>query len=404
MNYSRSYLLQKPKKTVRRKSKRVVVLAALMLLILAVVFSANLISTFRSIHNSADWAGALRLQKRGDEQIYLLYGVDYRGASPYIDRLLLLHHDPVNAAVSLLYIPGNTLIETEDGSSEPLGRLYRHLEEPAFIELVQELTGIPVHHYLSLDYQGIAVLGDYLGGVENAGLKDETGAGIRLQREKERLNGFELYRYFLTADHPGPPWEQLCRQQQIMAALWSKMERKRFWQWPRIVRLLSPYLETDLSWRELTALKEQFAEYSFAEMKQLTLPGEEKTIGGYLYWVPDASAIRDMANLLGDICPVKPSEVRVEVLNGSGVEGLAAAVAALLKEEGFQIVGTGNADHFNYTATQVIALGEDVEKARAAALYIPGADLSMLHQYDPEARVDVRVIVGSSYAEHKKNP
>lgn len=404
MNYSRSYLLQKPKKPARRKNRRAVVLAALMLLILVVVFSVRLISTFRSFHNNAEWARALRLQKAGDEQIFLLYGIDYWGASPYVDRLLLVHHDPVNGAVSLLDIPGNTLIETEGEAAEPLGKLYRRLDDPAFIEQVQELTGIPVHHYIALDYQGIAVLGDYLGGVKSGELGAEEGENALLPREKERLNGFELYRYFLTADYLEPSWKQLSRQQQVLTTLWSMMEQKRFWQWPKMVRLFSPYLETDLSWRELTALKEKFSEYSFAEAEPLTLPGKEETVGGHLFWVPDAEAVKEMAGLLGEISPVSPSEVQIEVLNGSGVEGLAAGVAALLEQEGFRIVRTGNADHFNYTATQVIALGEDVEKARAAALYIPGADISLLHRYDQEAQIDVRVIVGRSYAEELKSP
>ncbi|NLA11061.1 MAG: hypothetical protein GX883_02935, partial [Firmicutes bacterium] len=75
MNYSRSYLLQKPRKPARRNNRKVLILfAALMLLLLVVVFAVSLISTFRSFHNSAEWAGALRLQKAGDEEIYLLYG------------------------------------------------------------------------------------------------------------------------------------------------------------------------------------------------------------------------------------------------------------------------------------------------------------------------------------------
>lgn len=54
MHYSRSYLLQKPKKRSKRRRKLLLLLAALMLLILAVVFSVNLISTFNSMHNEAD--------------------------------------------------------------------------------------------------------------------------------------------------------------------------------------------------------------------------------------------------------------------------------------------------------------------------------------------------------------
>jgi anionic cell wall polymer biosynthesis LytR-Cps2A-Psr (LCP) family protein len=402
MHYSRSYLLQKPKKTSKRKRKMLFFLIALMLLILAVVFSVNLITIFNSMHNDADWAQALRLQRGGDERVYILYGIDYWGANPYVERMLLVHHHTLNRSISLLYIPGNTLIETEERGPEPLGQAYRHLEPPAFIELVQELTGIAVHHYMALNYQGIIVLGDYLGGVESGALLGEgESAGSLLPRENGRLSGFELYRYFLTADYREPPWEQLNRQQQVLAQFWNIMQSKKIWHWPKMIKTLSPFLETDLSWRELTALRDQFEEYEYAEMKALILPGKEEVIDGCLYWVPDQESLEDIVRLINEGYLVIPSEVKIEVLNGSGIDGLASEVAALLEQEGFQVVRKGNADHFDYKESQVIALGEIVDKARAVALYIPGS--SMLHRYDPEAEVDVTVIIGSNYSEYRNN-
>lgn len=401
MHYSRSYLLQKPKKRSKRRRKLLLLLAALMLLILAVVFSVNLISTFNSMHNEADWAQALRLQRGGDERVYLLYGIDYWGANPYVERLLLVHHHPPSGFVSLLYIPGNTLVETEERGPEPLGQAYRHLEPSAFFELVQELIGIPVHHYLALNYQGLIVLGDYLGGVDCSSLmEDGEGAASLLPKEKGRLSGFELYRYFLTADYREPPWEQLDRQQQVLAQLWRQMQGKKFWQWPKMIKTLSPFIETDLAWRELAALREQFEAYDYAGMKRLILPAKEEVIDGALYWVPDREALKDIVRLINEGYLVSPAEVRVEVLNGSGIDGLASEIAALLEQEGFQVVRKGNADHFDYAESQVIALGETVDKARAVALYIPGS--SMLHRPDPAAEVDVTVIIGRNYTEHQK--
>ncbi len=402
MRYSRSYLLQKPKKVSKRKRRMLLLLIALMLLILTVAFSFHLITIFRSFHNSADWAQSLRLQRGGDERVYLLCGIDYWGANPYVERLLLVHHDTLGGDVSLLYIPGNTLVETEDRGPEPLGQAYHHLGCPLFIELVQELTGIPIHHYLALNYQGIASLGDYLGGVESGAFSGGGEEGGLLPLPEERLSGFELYRYFLTADYREAPWEQLKRQQQVLAQLWSRAEGKKVWSWPRMIKIVAPFLKTDLSWRELTQLRDQFDECEFASMKQLILPGKEGVIDGCLFWVPDEELLPDIVRLVNEGYLVIPSEVKVEILNGSGIDGLASEVGALLQEEGFQIIKKGNADHFDYIDSQVIALGEIVDKARAVALYIPGS--SMLHRYDPEAAVDVTVIIGSSYREYQNSP
>lgn len=47
-------------------------------------------------------------------------------------------------------------------------------------------------------------------------------------------------------------------------------------------------------------------------------------------------------------------DIRIEVLNGCGTEGVAEQVASCLRDAGFDIVGTGNADAFDYTHTLVI--------------------------------------------------
>ena len=96
---------------------------------------------------------------------------------------------------------------------------------------------------------------------------------------------------------------------------------------------------------------------------------------------------------------VLPEEVSVEILNGSGISGVAASLAEALAAEGFNVVRTGNADHFDYARTEVIASGDALTKARAVLLSVPGAVVR--HSPDPEADVDVTVIVGKDFADNQ---
>jgi polyisoprenyl-teichoic acid--peptidoglycan teichoic acid transferase len=399
MELGRSYLLKKPKRP-RRKRGLLYILIAFMLLVLAVVFSVRIISTFNSFHNDAEWAQGLRLQGSGNEVIYLLYGVDYWGASPYVERLVLLHHDTLTGAVTLIYIPGNTMVELDERDPEPLGQLFRRMPNPAFIELVQEIAGLPVHHYIELNYEGIVVMADYLGEIPTGVLPVGVAESL-LPPGKENLNGFELYRYFLTADYSELPWEHLNRQRSALLQLWNKLENRKAWHWPRLINLMEPYVETDLSWRELGELRLLFQEYTYSSMKSAVLPGKEEIKDGCLFWVSDPDAVADMIRMVNEGYLVLPAEVRVEVLNGSGISGLAAEISDLLGKEGFKVVNTANADHFDYEDTQVIALGEEIGKARAVALFVPGA--VMMHRHDPEARVDVVVIVGRNYLQYQRS-
>ena len=166
MQFSRSYLLRRPKSS-SGKRRLAIIMAAAMLLALAVFLAVHVISTFNMFHNRAEWAQALRLQGAAGEVNYLVYGVDYWGASPYVERLVLILHHQDRETVNLVYIPGNTLIEGADGEAAPWA-VYRRLGNPAFIELVQDLSGFPVNHYLSCttpDRRG----GRLFGGIDASG-------------------------------------------------------------------------------------------------------------------------------------------------------------------------------------------------------------------------------------------
>lgn len=288
------------------------------------------------------------------------------------------------------------MIESPGGGAVPLGQLYRRDNKRIFLKQVQDFLNLPVHHYVELNYKLITAMNDYLGGIRVEELRGIPGEDSLLPG-KERLDGFELYRLFLTVDHWEMPEEQLERQRLITLALWRRLDGIAFWKWPGLVRMAAPYLDTDLSWREIKTLREQFEEYTFAAVNVFRLPGSEEVRDGSLYWVVEKELIEDVVAMLNEGYLVMPDEVKVEVLNGSGIQGAASRVAQLLEEEGFVITYTGNADHFDYVDSQVIALDESVNKARAVALHIPGA--IMLQRPEPEGQAHVRVIIGRNYAE-----
>lgn len=51
--------------------------------------------------------------------------------------------------------------------------------------------------------------------------------------------------------------------------------------------------------------------------------------------------------------PVNLADYKIKILNGSGIAGQAGVVEEILKEEGFTDFATGNADNYDYEATEV---------------------------------------------------
>lgn len=94
---------------------------------------------------------------------------------------------------------------------------------------------------------------------------------------------------------------------------------------------------------------------------------------------------------------------RVQVLNGTGVPGLARQVQPLLAQAGAVVSLTGNADRFDYAVSQVVFYrDEDLDEARAVqrALGV-GEVVRSLVALDV---VDVTVVVGTDFAAGTDGP
>jgi hypothetical protein len=64
--------------------------------------------------------------------------------------------------------------------------------------------------------------------------------------------------------------------------------------------------------------------------------------------------------------PPSPSNVKVQVLNGCGVRGIAARVRGILRDRGFDVMSYGNADRQNYRQSKVIIRSEGTFGEQAA--------------------------------------
>lgn len=92
-----------------------------------------------------------------------------------------------------------------------------------------------------------------------------------------------------------------------------------------------------------------------------------------------------------------PTEsVRVEVLNGAGVEGLARSATHRLRDAGFDVVYFGNAAGFGRERTQVIDRVGRPQFARAVARALGGGEVSS--EPDADLYLEVTVILGADWS------
>jgi LCP family protein required for cell wall assembly len=114
---------------------------------------------------------------------YLLIGSDSRaGADPTApdfggigsetdvggsrsDTIMVLRHDRASGTVSLLSVPRDLWVDIPGRGSNRINSAYRD-GPAAVVQTVQANLGIPVHHYIEIDFSGFKSLVEALGGVE----------------------------------------------------------------------------------------------------------------------------------------------------------------------------------------------------------------------------------------------
>lgn len=96
--------------------------------------------------------------------------------------------------------------------------------------------------------------------------------------------------------------------------------------------------------------------------------------------------------------PALISEViQLEVLNGCGITGIATRFTDKLREYGFDVVETGNYDHFDVSNTFVISRSGQMENAYRVADALGISRQQVLREQAPEFYLDVTLIIGSDY-------
>lgn len=92
----------------------------------------------------------------------------------------------------------------------------------------------------------------------------------------------------------------------------------------------------------------------------------------------------------------KKTGLSIQVLNGSGIKGVASTMQKYLEEKGYNVVSTGNAKNFDYEKTEIIIKGDKTSfleklKTDLSGNYTVGSTSATL---DAGATYDAQVIIG----------
>lgn len=350
----------------------------------------------RPVGGARPFGWPLRLERRVN---VLLIGVDVtlnerRQVEPFSrsDTLMLVSFDPARNRISALSIPRDTYAVIPRLGAEKINAAYAVGGPSLAIQTVEDLLGVPVHYYVKLGPASFAHIIDALGGIEIDVEKDmkytDTWADLHIDLKKGRqvLSGEQAMQYVRFRNDLESDIGRVRRQQQVLRTILQKLKTPGVvLSAPRLLRAFMQNTQTNLSAGELMALGLFARHLGAADIHTATPPAEVGPTYVFLY---DASLQELVAEMFLGVDTKTLAATTLEVLNGSGVPGLARQTAARLERLGFRIVRVETAPQLAQTTTIIDRTGRP-EVARILAELLGQKPVT----YEPGTGADITVVV-----------
>ncbi|HOK53922.1 MAG TPA: LCP family protein [Armatimonadota bacterium] len=329
------------------------------------------------------------------------------------DTIMVAAVDLDAKTVRAISIPRDTRVEVAGHGIEKINTCYSIGGPELAIEAAQAVLGVPVDYYIKTDISGLKEIVDLVGGVgieveKNMYYRDRRGGlYINLKKGYRHLNGDQALQYVRYRRDVMGDITRIQRQQKFLRALARHSLQKENWaKLPSIATEIyeNKYVETNMNLKDIKALVELARDIPPDQMEMETVPGTPQTISGVSYWIPDLEKTAELVDMLlepSSTHTAKTPNAKVEVLNGSGISGVAKEVADQLEKYGYVITNTGNASRFNYDSSQIIVHNGKVDGADRLAQLIGCTKIRTLDaSAGSHDGPDITVIVGKDYRQN----
>jgi len=346
-----------------------------------------------------------------DSQNILVYGDDNRsGLTPHqqyvlrtghdqsnnTDTIMLVHISPGRHRLTVVSIPRDTMVPVYECDSGPgftgqqanpygavqINSLLQTGGPTCLWKTVEQLTGVRIDHFIGIGMLGFVKVVNDLGGVNVCvpfNVKDPV-SGLNLKTGEQHITGIQALAFWRTREAigDGSDLQRIQRDQFMSAQVVKGVLHSDLLSNPiRLLRIVSDAaasMTTDagMTVSDLVQIGQSFRDLSGQNVQFITMPNEP--------WTQNANRVQPMQPQAGEVfaaiardmtvpkvsttpqvsptggaqvLTTSPGNVKVEVLNGSGVSRVASEAAAGLTSRGFDVTGTGDAPNFADTKSVI---------------------------------------------------
>lgn len=404
--------------------------------------------------------GVLANQEPGKPANILLIGNDSRefvsdaqdaqafgqkDSSQHSDTMMILHVDPDTKTALVVSLPRDLEVEIPGHGHDKLNAAFAIGGPTLLINTIQQSLGIKINHYLAVNFVGFKNIVDAIGKVKVyfptpvhdpfTGLDIEHAGCVALNGDQARAYVRSRH-YYIPKNLKDPaPWvyhpvtlsdgeqggyangwvqdplqdiHRIPRQQYFIRTLSQAAIDKTASNPLKIFGLLDAVVsnlshDQGLTESQMRALVRTFRGLNPATVQMTTLPNEQEGNNGPLVVKePEADTVVQHLNNfqvpkgLPRLLP--PAQIKVRVINGSGVQGRARAALDEFVAHGFKSGGpAADADRSDYPVTQVRYAPGQEAKGVTVAVELGTTNYVQAASAKDALGGDVLVVIGRDY-------
>ncbi|EPY2273847.1 LCP family protein [Clostridium sporogenes] len=419
--------IKKKKKTSKRKkskSLKIIIILFSFIILLGILGYFYLLGF---TNNSKLGEGKINTKKAeaGEPVNILVMGVDIgdpgskEASDPKrTDTMLVVNYNPKTKNINMVSVPRDTRV-TMNGKKMKINSAHAINGVNGSIAAVENLLGIEINNYAKIDYEGFRKVIDAIGGVkmditrnmnyddpsQNLHIHFQKGTTVHLDGKKAE----EFFRWRKNNNGTGFADGDLGRienQHKFISKVVEKVKSPSIIpKIPNILSTIPDYIETDMSPEEIIKYGYAVTKGDKSSINMITLQGEAKYIGNVSYFIYDREKNRDIVYTLktggtsqkDNSTEIDKSEIKIKVLNGTKVNGLAADCERKLKEMGYSNIVTGNGERRDFTKVRLkkdssISTGE-IENY----LNIPNIEKNI----QSDENFDIIILLGKDFANNR---
>ncbi|MEM7112654.1 MAG: LCP family protein [Chloroflexota bacterium] len=378
------------------------------------------------------WAGTERVS-------ILLLGIDQRcdeDGPTHTDTMMVASLEPLGKSLTVLSLPRDLWVEIPGFEVDRINQAYylgQAYEYPGggqalAIETVESVLGVPIHHYIAINFDAFIESVDLIGGItvdvpeaiDDPSYPDRCYGydPFRIEAGEQQLDGASALKYARTRATFGGDVDRAGRQQAVILAIRDQITQldmlpQLIAQSPQLWQTFQKNVRTDLTLNEIVQLALLGQEISRENIQTAVIDYSyvynETTPDGRQVLVPNREEIRRLRERLF-APPAIPTptvedlpdlmlneEARVAVFNGTAVFGLAAATQEYLQSQNVNVTEIGNADSATYQSTQIIDYGSHPHTTLYLVQQMDIPPLNVSSGSDPDGPYDILIILGNDW-------